>query len=294
MSMDSVRAYLQLVSGATEVTRARATEIAHGLLTMASRATPADVATQVSALAEDLVATASANREMLLSIVQGEVRQAMEGSAAMARLADIDIVRGLLGQLRQEVDGLREQVVRGGGAAMATVASIQASTPSAARTRPYRSAGSMPTQVATPEFGAEADRPTAALPARIATPEFGVQPERSRPVRVRKSTAGAASAASTTKTSSATKSAPVKKAAPATKSAPVKKAAPAKKAAPTKKAAPAAAKKAAPAAKVARATKAAPVKKAAPATKVAPEKKSSPATKAAPTTEATASTSGDA
>ncbi len=78
MSFESFRGYVQLASGLGELTRARATEAAQGLLSLSGvGATTGKLTVQVSALAEELLAAATANREQLTALVRHEVEAAV-------------------------------------------------------------------------------------------------------------------------------------------------------------------------------------------------------------------------
>ena len=79
MVFESVRGYVQLASGLSELTRARATEAAHGLLSLQGSGieTGSKLAVQVSALAEELLAAATANRRNLTALVRSEVDAAV-------------------------------------------------------------------------------------------------------------------------------------------------------------------------------------------------------------------------
>jgi len=130
MSFDSIRGYVQLASGLGDATRARATEVAQGLLSLASRGGAAELAASVSALADDVMSQARGNREMLVRIIRQEVEDLMQSSSSLARSADLDSLREAVAQIATDLDGMRRQVGRdtpakllsGGAAAMATVA----------------------------------------------------------------------------------------------------------------------------------------------------------------------------
>ncbi len=114
MVFDSVRGYVQLASGLSELTRARATEAAHGLLSLQGSGIESGgkLAVQVSALAEELLAAATANRHSLTALVRSEV------DAAVNRLGLVSAERLLesqaeTAQLRTEVAALRSASTRG-------------------------------------------------------------------------------------------------------------------------------------------------------------------------------------
>ena len=77
MALESVRAALQILSGAGELTRAKATEAAQTLLSVTGLEKPVGragaVASQVSSLADELLEAAAANRELIRETVQAEI-----------------------------------------------------------------------------------------------------------------------------------------------------------------------------------------------------------------------------
>ena len=112
MSFESFRGYVQLASGLGELTRARAMEAAQGLMSMpgVSVAT-GKFAVQVGALAEELLAAATTNREHLTTLVRGEV------DAAVTRLGlvpaeKLEEAQAEAARLRTEVAALRSAAAR--------------------------------------------------------------------------------------------------------------------------------------------------------------------------------------
>ena len=107
MSFESFRGYVQLASGLGELTRARATEAAQGLLSLPGVGiATGKFAVQVGALAEELLAAATTNREHLTTLVRGEV------DAAVTRLGlvpaeKLEESRAEVARLRAEVAALR-------------------------------------------------------------------------------------------------------------------------------------------------------------------------------------------
>ena len=84
MVLEGLRGYLQIASGLTDVTRQRATGVAQSLLSQGAGLgaglpgglpSVGDLREQVAGVAEDLLATSKANREMLLGLVRGEVER---------------------------------------------------------------------------------------------------------------------------------------------------------------------------------------------------------------------------
>ena len=108
MGFESVRAYLQLASGLSDLTRARAMEAAQGLLTLpvSSMATGTKMASQASALADELLAATVANRANLTALVRSEVDAAISrlGLVPAQKLED---AQAETSKLRKEVATLR-------------------------------------------------------------------------------------------------------------------------------------------------------------------------------------------
>jgi len=146
MSFESFRGYVQLASGLGELTRARAMEAAQGLMSMpgVSVAT-GKFAVQVGALAEELLAAATTNREHLTTLVRGEV------DAAVTRLGlvpaeKLEEAQAEAARLRTEVAALRSAAARSSAgtakkaAAKKTAAKETATKKAAAKKSPARKA----------------------------------------------------------------------------------------------------------------------------------------------------------
>jgi len=107
MAFESVRAYVQLASGLTDLTRARAMEAAQGLLSLPATgiATGTKMAAQVSVLADELLAAAVANRSNLTTLVRDEV-----DAAILTRLGLVPAQK--LEEAQAEAARLQKEVVR--------------------------------------------------------------------------------------------------------------------------------------------------------------------------------------
>lgn len=96
---DALKGYLALASGLTEVTRAKATAAAKALVAQGEAA-----ASQVTALADDLVTQSKNNREAVTALVRYEVDKAL-GRVGFARADEVSEltarVRQLEGELRE-------------------------------------------------------------------------------------------------------------------------------------------------------------------------------------------------
>lgn len=113
--LDEVRGYMQLASGLTEMTAARARELAATFLGQGKTVVPPDVVGQVQGLADELVETSRNNREMLIGLVRSEVDRAV-GRMGFVREDE-------LAALRRHVQRLETQL-----AAMQSGSTADAST----------------------------------------------------------------------------------------------------------------------------------------------------------------------
>lgn len=109
--LDDLRTYVQMASGITEATTAKAREVVSGLLatglSLTSRAVPApDVVGQVQELADDLVATSRSNRELLTGVIRAEVDKAV-GRMGFVREDELAALRRHVQRLESEVHELK-------------------------------------------------------------------------------------------------------------------------------------------------------------------------------------------
>jgi BMFP domain-containing protein YqiC len=132
MVFESVRGYVQLASGLSELTRARATEAAHGLLSLQGSGieTGSKLAVQVSALAEELLAAATANRHNLTTLVRTEVDAAVN-RIGLVPAEQLQESQAELAALRAELAALRASLSRGTAAKKAAVKKTAAKKTSA-------------------------------------------------------------------------------------------------------------------------------------------------------------------
>ena len=247
MAKNSIQGYVELASGLGDLTRSRAKEAAQEIIALASQDTSRKkLAKQASALADDLLKAAEANRKQIVRLVRREV------DSAVGKL-DVD-------RLTREVQGL--------GATVATLASQVEELARSAASVEIRGAATVVSDIV--EVAPEPVKAAAKkAPARVA-----------KKAPAKKATTKAAPAKAAAKAPAA--KAPAKKA--ATKAAPAKKAsATTAKAAAKAPAAKAPAKKAATTSAPAKTAAKAPAKKA--TTKSAPAAKST-ASSASPATQA--------
>src|ERR1019366_3200131 len=134
MSFESVRPYVQLASGLSDLTRARAMEAAQGLLTLpaAGIATGTKMASQAVDLADEVLAVAMANRLSLTALVRSEVEVAIS-ALGLVPVQKLEEVQAEAARLRAENAQLRSASSR----AAAPKAAAKASAPGwAVTTRP--------------------------------------------------------------------------------------------------------------------------------------------------------------
>ncbi len=110
MALDALKGYLQLASGLGELTRAKATEAADGLLSLSSSMVSAPVASQVASLADELMSAASANRESVKALVRAEVESAVAHALA-APGGELDRARLAMARLSTDLEEIRGQVL---------------------------------------------------------------------------------------------------------------------------------------------------------------------------------------
>lgn len=109
--LDDIRGYLQMASGLTEVTAAKAREIAMALVGQGfSLSTKApDVVGQVQELADDLVATSKGNRDLLTGMIRTEVDKAV-GRIGFVREDELAALRRHVQRLETEIGDLRIEI----------------------------------------------------------------------------------------------------------------------------------------------------------------------------------------
>lgn len=100
--LDELRGYLQLASGVTEMTAARAREIAASILGPSRNVVPEEV----RGLADDLLETSRSNREMLIGLIRTEVDRAV-GRMGFVREDELAALRRHVTRLEGELADLR-------------------------------------------------------------------------------------------------------------------------------------------------------------------------------------------
>jgi polyhydroxyalkanoate synthesis regulator phasin len=109
--LDDLRTYLQMATGMTEATTAKAREAVSGLLatgmSLTSKAVPApEMMGQVQELADDLMTTSKNNREMLTAMIRSEVDKAV-GRMGFVREDELAALRRHVQKLEGEVQELK-------------------------------------------------------------------------------------------------------------------------------------------------------------------------------------------
>lgn len=103
---EEMRGYVQLASGLTEITTARAKELAQSLLGQGKAVVPPDVVGQVQGLADELVETSRTNRELLVGLVRTEVDRAV-GRMGFVREDELAALRRHVQRLEAELAEVR-------------------------------------------------------------------------------------------------------------------------------------------------------------------------------------------
>lgn len=112
--LDDLRTYLQMATGVTEATTAKAREVVSGLLAsgmaLTAKAVPApDMVGQVQELADDLVETSRNNRELLTGTIRAEVDKAV-GRMGFVREDELAAVRRHVQRLQVQVTELEQRM----------------------------------------------------------------------------------------------------------------------------------------------------------------------------------------
>jgi hypothetical protein len=165
MALEGLRGYLELASGLTLASRQRAREVAASLVSSTGlQQAMAPLGGQVQQVAEELVATSRANRDLLLALVRGEVDRAV----AALGVPSSDQVR----RLDRRVTRLEEAVAAEGSpvrTAAAKKAAVRATTPDGTASSGTRTAAGTTTRRA----GTAPTRTRATRPATPATAAAG-------------------------------------------------------------------------------------------------------------------------
>lgn len=108
--IDALKSYAALASGLTEVTAAKAKDVAGALveqvLVLSGRGT--DITGKVTDLADDLLATSKENREAITAMVRTEVDRAV-GRVGFVREDELAALRRHVQRLEAEIGALRDE-----------------------------------------------------------------------------------------------------------------------------------------------------------------------------------------
>lgn len=109
MVLDGLRGYLQLASGLTDVTRERARATAKNLLAQGEAGVGAVLPENVRTVTDDLIATSRANRDLLLTLVRGEVERSVS-RLGLVSAAELDAAVRRARRLEERVVTLETQL----------------------------------------------------------------------------------------------------------------------------------------------------------------------------------------
>jgi hypothetical protein len=115
MSFESVRPYVQMASGLSELAQARAMEAAQGLLSLPATgiATGTKVASHAIDLADVMLATVAANRSNLTGLVRREMEVAIS-TVGLVPAQRLEEVQAEAARLRRENAQLRRGTMQAG------------------------------------------------------------------------------------------------------------------------------------------------------------------------------------
>jgi hypothetical protein len=137
MVIDGLKAYVQLASGLTDVTRERAVAAARAIVAQAEAGVgavvPDAMRVQVASVTEDLIATSKANRDLLVGLVRAEVERSVS-RLGLVSAAELSSATRRAEALDDRVHEL-ERALRSaqGGAAAKSAAKKSAAKKSAAK-----------------------------------------------------------------------------------------------------------------------------------------------------------------
>jgi hypothetical protein len=166
MVIEALQNYAQLASGLTKTTRARAVSAAKVLIAQAGLGdVAAETSERVSKLADDIVATSKANRQLLANFVAHEVDKAV-ARMGLARIEDLDALRRDIVDLRAAQLGdpmsARDPVRKRTAAATKTAKAAAGTTP--AKKAAAKKAAVGRATVTKPEAKRSTTRKTPAVP----------------------------------------------------------------------------------------------------------------------------------
>lgn len=154
MGMEGLRAYLELASGLTDVTRQRATAAARALVAQGEAGVEsvvgAPVRAHVSVLAEELLATSKGNRDLLVNLVRGEVERSVT-RLGLVSAAEVESANSRAQQLETRVHQLERELRtarKSPKTAQAGTRATKANAPST--TKPRKSKATTLTKSSTP------------------------------------------------------------------------------------------------------------------------------------------------
>ena len=135
--IDALKSYVALATGLTEVTAAKAKDVASALveqvLSLSGHGT--EITGKVTDLADDLLATSKENREAIAGMVRTEVDRAI-GRVGFVREDELAALRRVVQRLEAEVSALRGATSSGESASPSGLPSVSSSEPSAAQGAP--------------------------------------------------------------------------------------------------------------------------------------------------------------
>lgn len=177
MAKNSIQGYVELASGLGDLTRSRAKEAAQEIIALASQDTSRKkLAKQASALADDLLKAAEANRKQIVRLVRREVDSAV-GKLDVDRLTrEVQGLGATVATLASQVEELARSAasveIRGAATVVSDIVEVAPEpVKAAAKKAPARVAKKAPAKKATTKAApakAAAKAPAAKAPAKKA------------------------------------------------------------------------------------------------------------------------------
>ena len=170
---EAFQTYIDMVTGITKTTQAKATATARTLLKQAGlEDMAAEASDRVTKLAEEIMSAGRANRELMQRFVTAEVDKAA-ARLGFARVEEVEVLRDEVASLRLEIKQAQAEAVKAAAARTATAKKAAAKKASAkkasAKKAPPRNAAATvtPTKKATATSARRKPRKTAATAENV-------------------------------------------------------------------------------------------------------------------------------
>jgi hypothetical protein len=155
--LEALRGYVTLATGLTEASRRKALDTARAVLSQAPGQDVAPAQRQVQQLADEMLATARSNRELLQQLVRGEVQRAAH-ALGLVREAEFSALSARVERVERALAATPSTAGRRAGSKQSASKRAAAKTPAkrAAAKTPARRAAAKKTSAAPAAAGASA------------------------------------------------------------------------------------------------------------------------------------------